>query len=43
MSVDSDTQFTVVSPAGEGTVDVTVVTASATSAPGPQARFTYSV
>ena len=42
MSVDSDTQITVISPAGEGTVDVIVVTASATSAPGPQARFTYS-
>jgi hypothetical protein len=42
MSVDSDTQIDVVSPAGEGTVDVTVVTADSTSASGPQARFTYT-
>jgi len=40
-SVQSDTQLTAVSPAGSGTVDVTVVTPAGTSATGPGDQFTY--
>jgi hypothetical protein len=42
MTVDSDTQITVTSPPGSGTVDVTVHTPSGTSALNPPAdQFTY--
>jgi len=37
----SDTQITTVSPAGSGTVDVTITTASGTSAPNAADQFTY--
>ncbi|MEO8674285.1 MAG: IPTL-CTERM sorting domain-containing protein [Casimicrobiaceae bacterium] len=41
-TVDSDTQITATSPAGAaGTVDVTITTASGTSAIGANDRFTY--
>src|SRR5216683_2935139 len=39
--VDSDTQITVVSPPGDGTVDVTVITPSGTSATTYDDQFTY--
>lgn len=42
-TVDSDTQITAVSPAGNGTVDVLVVTPSATSVVTPADRFRYTV
>lgn len=35
MTVDSDTQIAAISPAGDGTVDVTVVAPSGSSASGP--------
>jgi hypothetical protein len=40
-STQSDTRLTATSPAGTGTVDVTVTTAAGTSPAGPQDRFTY--
>jgi extracellular elastinolytic metalloproteinase len=42
MSVDSDAQITATSPAGTGTVDVTVITPAGTSAAGPADQFTYT-
>jgi hypothetical protein len=39
--VDSDTQITVVSPPGMGTVHVVVVTPDGESTPGPADEFTY--
>jgi len=42
MMVLSDTQITATSPAGNGIVDVTVVTPAGTSATSPADRFTYS-
>ncbi len=42
MSVDSDTQITATSPAGSGTVDVTVITPGGTSATGAADQFTYN-
>ncbi|GAC1320267.1 MAG: hypothetical protein NVSMB2_16090 [Chloroflexota bacterium] len=41
LTVDNDTHLTVVSPAGVGTVDVTVVTPTGTTSVNPAARFTY--
>jgi hypothetical protein len=41
MSVDSDTQITVVVPGGSGTVDVTVVTLVGTSSSTPADQFKY--
>ncbi|HEY7815911.1 MAG TPA: IPT/TIG domain-containing protein, partial [Nakamurella sp.] len=41
LSVQSDTQLTVTSPPGAGTVDVTVITPQATSTPNADARFGY--
>jgi murein tripeptide amidase MpaA len=41
-NVDSDTQITVTSPAGGGTVDVTVIAPGGTSATGPADQFTYT-
>jgi hypothetical protein len=40
--VDSDTQITATSPAGSGTVDVTVTTPNGTSATGGADQFTYT-
>jgi hypothetical protein len=40
-SVQSNTQLTAVSPAGSGTVDITVVTPAGASATGPGDRFSY--
>jgi uncharacterized membrane protein len=40
-SVDSDSQITAISPAGSGTVDVTVTTPGGTSATSPADQFTY--
>jgi hypothetical protein len=40
-SVDMDTQITVTTPSGSGTVDVTVTTAVGTSATGSSDQFTY--
>jgi len=42
LTVDSDTQITTVSPAGTGTVDVTVTTPAGTSATGPADEFGYT-
>jgi hypothetical protein len=42
-TVDSDTQVTAISPAGNGTVDVLVATPSGTSAVTPADRFIYIV
>ena len=43
ISVDTATSLTVVSPAGTGTVDVTVTTANGTSAANaPSDHFTYN-
>ncbi len=42
VTVDSDTQITVVSPAGSGTVDVTVTTPNGTSATVAADQFTYT-
>jgi len=42
MTVDSDTQITATSPAGSGTVDVTVVMPAGASATSPADQFTYS-
>jgi hypothetical protein len=39
--VNSDTQITATSPAGSGTVDVTVTTPGGASATGPADRFSY--
>ncbi|MDQ6796465.1 MAG: hypothetical protein M3011_00330, partial [Actinomycetota bacterium] len=41
LHIDGPTQLTVTSPAGTGTVDVTVNTPSGTSATGAGDRFTY--
>jgi photosystem II stability/assembly factor-like uncharacterized protein len=41
LTVDSDTHITVVSPAGAGSVDVTVITPSGTTSVTPADRFTY--
>ena len=41
VSVDSDNQITAVSPAGTGTVDVTVITPNGTSAINLADQFTY--
>jgi IPT/TIG domain len=41
LNVDSDSQITVASPAGAGTVDVTVITPVGTSATGPADQYTY--
>jgi IPT/TIG domain/Viral BACON domain len=43
VTVNSDTQITVVSPAGSGTVHVTVTTPGGTSATSKADRFTYLV
>lgn len=40
--VDSETQITATSPAGNGTVDVKVVTSAGTSAPTAADQFTYA-
>jgi len=40
-TVNSDTKITAYSPAGTGTVDVTVTTPGGTSATGPADHFTY--
>jgi hypothetical protein len=42
MTVVSDTQINATSPAGSGTVDVTVLTPAGTSATSPADQFTYS-
>jgi hypothetical protein len=42
MTVDSDTQITATSPAGSGTVDVTVVTPGGTSTASTNTKFTYT-
>jgi hypothetical protein len=42
LSVDNDNQITVVSPAGSGTVDVTVITPNGTSAITSADQFTYT-
>jgi hypothetical protein len=42
MTVDSDSQISVVSPAGTGVVNVSVVTPSGTTAANPTSQFTYS-
>lgn len=41
LDIQSDTQITVTSPAGNGTVDVTVITPAGTSATSPADQFTY--
>ena len=41
MTVDSDTEITATSPPGNGTVDVTVVTAVGTSSTSPADQFSY--
>jgi hypothetical protein len=41
MTVDSDVQITATSPAGTGTVDVTVVTPAGTSGTTAADQFTY--
>jgi len=41
-TVDSDTQITAISPAGSGTVDVTVTTPNGISATGAADQFTYT-
>ncbi len=41
ITADSATQITVVSPAGTGTVDITVTTSAGTSAATTADRFTY--
>ena len=41
MTVDSDTKITATSPPGSGTVYITVVTPSGTSATGPADQFSY--
>jgi hypothetical protein len=38
---ESDTEITVTSPPGSGTVDVTVMTPAGTSAPSPADQFSY--
>jgi hypothetical protein len=40
-TVVSDTEITAASPPGSGTVDVTVVTPTGTSATGPADLFSY--
>ena len=40
-TIDSDTQITAISPAGAGTVDVTVTTPGGSSATGSYDQFTY--
>ena len=42
MNIVSDTQITAVSPAGAGTVDITVTTPGGTSAPSVSDQFTYT-
>ena len=42
LTVVNDTTITADSPAGAGTVDVTVVTAGGTSATSPADEFTYN-
>jgi hypothetical protein len=42
MTVDSDTQITAISPAGTGTVDITVTTPAGTSAVSQDDQFTYT-
>lgn len=41
MNLDSDTQITATSPAGAGTVDVTVTIPAGTSATSAADQFTY--
>jgi hypothetical protein len=41
-TIDSDTQITVVSPGGTGTVSITVTTPGGISATSPAVQFTYS-
>ena len=41
MTVDSDTQITAISPAGTGTVDITVTTPDGTSPASSADQFTY--
>jgi uncharacterized membrane protein len=41
MTVDSDTQITATSPAGTGTVDITVTTPDGTSPASSADQFTY--
>ncbi|WP_339929198.1 putative Ig domain-containing protein [uncultured Brevundimonas sp.] len=41
LTIDSDTQITVVSPAGTGTVDVTITTGGGTSSVNAADQFTY--
>lgn len=41
LTVNSDTEITATSPPGTGTVDITVITPSGTSATGPADQFTY--
>src|SRR4029077_3539714 len=41
-TTNSDSQITATSPAGSGTVDVTVTTPSGTSIKGPADQFTYN-
>ena len=41
MQINSDTQITASSPAGSGTVDITVVTPGGTSANSPADQFSY--
>ena len=43
MTIVSDTQITATSPAGSGTVDVTVATPAGTSATSPADQFTYGI
>jgi hypothetical protein len=42
MTVNSDSQITATSPAGTGTVDVTVVVPGGTSATSAADQFTYN-
>jgi hypothetical protein len=42
LNVDSDSQITVASPAGAGTVDVTVINPVGTSATSPADQYTYT-
>jgi IPT/TIG domain len=41
-TVDSDNQITAVSPAGSGTVDITVTTPAGVTVPSQATTFTYS-